>query len=248
MSLPRAAWVLALLLVACDGGASDEPAGSVRVLAAASLTDAVTDAATAFEAEMGTPVEVSFGGSQTLLQQLAQGVEADVLATADEQSMQFAVDADLVADPVVFATNALVLIVPAANPAGIERPDDIAVDGVKLVLAAEEVPVGRYAREALTQLDLSAALNNLVSEEEDVKGVVGKVASGEADAGIVYATDVTDELGEELTSLPLDGVQVAIRYPIATTPASAPIARAFVDFLVSGDGAQILEAEGFGPP
>ena len=243
----RAALGLAVLLAGC-ANSSDEPDRALRVFAAASLTEAFFEAADAFEQEMGATVEVSFAGSQTLLQQLAEGAEADVLATADEQSMSAAVEQELVGEPVIFATNTLVLVVPSANPADIDAPQDIARRGTKLVLAAEEVPAGRYAREALSQLDLESALDNLVSEEEDVKGVVGKVASGEADAGIVYATDVTDELKDQLTPIPLAGVQVDIRYPVATTPAAPPLAADFVEFLVDVEGAQILQSAGFGAP
>lgn len=235
----------ALLLGACAGaeGARDP----LRVFAAASLTDAFTQAAAAFEEASGHQVEVSFAGSQTLLTQLSEGADADVLATADEASMQSALDENLVAAPVIFATNRLVVIVPVDNPGEVAGVEDLVRPDLKLVLAGEAVPAGRYAREALAELGLEGALRNVVSEEEDVKGVVGKVASGEADAGITYATDLTPELDDRLRSYPIE-VPVDIRYPIALTPDAGRTAEEFVDFVVSGGGASILRNAGFGAP
>lgn len=242
------AGVLLLIISVACGGAGDAEA-PLRVLAASSLTDALTDAAAAFEQETATPVEVSFAGSQALVTQIEGGIAADVLVTADEESMQRALDGELVGKPTVIATNRLALIAPASSGAA-TRLDDLAEPGVRLVLAAPEVPAGRYARAVLRGAGiLEGALRNVVSEEEDVKGVVGKVASGEADAGIAYVTDVTESLKDRVRASPLDS-GVVVRYPAAVAGGSerAEQAGAFLRFLATGSGARILADAGFGAP
>lgn len=254
--------LLALLLVAalgmsgCGGGA---PTTHITVFAASSLTDAFGEIGDAFEAaNADVRVEFNFAGSPTLRTQLREGARADVLATADQPNMNAALEADVVIDAgVTFARNELAVIVPSDNPGDITSPYDLARPGLRLVLADEEVPVGRYARQSL---DLMAAqpeggsafvddvLANLVSEQPNVKAVVTAVQLGEADAGIVYVTDVTpDVVGDiEMIDIP-DDVNVIASYPIAvTTEAGEPeLARAFIDFVRSDAGQAILEAHGF---
>ena len=233
---------LALFAAGCSGGPDTQP---LRVLAAASLTDALNDVAAAFTEAEGIDVELQFAGSQTLVTQLAEGIAGDVLATADEVSMASAAEQGLVGAPTIFAGNRIVLIVPAANEAGIEAPVDIERPGVRLVLGAEEVPIGRYAREAFDELGLTDFEANVVSEEEDVKGVVGKVVSGEADGGVVYATDAVDGV----LSIPLD-VDVVARYPVAVTESAdhPDEAASFVEFLTSARGQELFADAGFIAP
>lgn len=243
--------VVALLLaVACARDGRGEQ--TLTVFAAASLTDVFPRIATAFEAShRGVDVALSFAGSQTLVTQLAAGAPADVLATADQLSMRKAQDQGLVADPVDFASNRLVAIAPLANPAGVDDPADLGQPGLRLVLAAPQVPAGRYARQALADYGIGqAALGNVVSEEEDVRGVLAKVLSGEADAGVVYATDVSAAVAGRLRTLPLDATDVVIRYPIVVTSETdaSAAARDFVDAVTGEPGREALADAGFGPP
>ncbi len=150
-----------------------------------------------------------------------------------------------------FAQNRLAIIVPTDNPAGIENLDDLTEDDVQLVLAAEGVPAGDYAREIFQNAGISkAALANVVSNEEDVKAVITKVVSGDADAGIGYVTDVTPDVADQITLIPIpDEVNVIATYPIAVVNGSeeADLAQGFVDYVL-GDGQQTLAEYGFLPP
>jgi molybdate transport system substrate-binding protein len=150
-----------------------------------------------------------------------------------------------------FAQNRLAIIVPAGNPAGIVNLNDLTEDGVQLVLAAEGVPAGDYAREIFKNAGISkAALANVVSNEEDVKAVITKVMSGEADAGIGYVTDVTPDVSDHVTLIPIpDEVNVVATYPIAVVNGSqeADLAQSFVEYVL-GDGQQTLAEYGFLPP
>lgn len=233
--------LLTLLGIAGCGG-SDESASRVDVYAAASLAEILP--------EIDPDTRYSFAGSDELATQIREGAPADVYASASSKYPQELYAEDLVEEPVTFASNRLVVIVPASNPAGIESPEDLVQPGTRLVLAAEGVPVGDYAREALTQLGLSAALENVVSNEDDVKGVSGKVALGEADAGIVYATDAVP-LGDDVLALELpDRAQPAIEYQVAVVAGSddGADARAFVGRLLSAEGRDALERAGFVVP
>ena len=195
----RATCLVALLFVANACG-SDEPAASdpITVFAAASLTEAFTQIAAEYEDRHGIEVRLSFGPSDGLATQIQEGAPADVFASASPKWMDTVADDPGVTDRADFARNVLVVITPADDPAGIDDVEDLSSPGIKLVLAAEGVPAGDYARELLANAGIAdAALANVVSNEDDVKGVVQKVALGEADAGIVYRTDVTsaDRLG-----------------------------------------------------
>jgi molybdate transport system substrate-binding protein len=231
----------------------------ITVFAAASLTDAYGEIVDAIEtAHPDVTIRVETGGSQTLVTQLTEGARADVLATANTSTMQQARDAGLIdGNPVVFTANRLVIVTPPDNPAGIERIDDLAGDDIRLVVAAEDVPAGGYARQAICawagdDADTIAAIgDNVVSEEIDVRSVLTKVQIGEADAGIVYASDAASA---EIAGIPLnvvefpDGVPIAAAYPIAPVAGgNVEAARAFIAFVLGPEGQQILADYGFAP-
>lgn len=241
--------------------ASGTPAvlGEITVFAASSLTDAFTKLAADFKAaNPDASVTFSFGGSPTLVTQLDQGAPADVLATADQPNMQSAVDKGLIAgEPSTFARNRLAIIVPKSNPGGITTAKDLSKSGLKLVLAQKDVPVGNYARQALDKFSADATygsdfsqkvLANLVSEEANVKGVVTKIQLGEADAGIVYVTDVTAGVSGDVTQIDIpDQYNVIASYPIAVTKGASKrvVAQAFIDYVLSDAGQAVLESYGF---
>jgi molybdate transport system substrate-binding protein len=229
------------------------------VFAAASLTDSFNEIAKAFEAKYpGVEVTFSFGGSPTLRTQLEQGARADVFASADQNQMNLALQNGAVASAgQVFVRNSLVVITPKDNPGKISALSDLKKSGLKLVLAAPEVPVGAYARQALTSMDKDAAygagfseavLKNVVSLESNVKQVVAKVELGEADAGIVYGTDVTPSVAPKLATIAIPTqFNVIAEYPIALTksPGNAAAAQAFIDFVLSSAGQTVLKKYNF---
>jgi molybdate transport system substrate-binding protein len=250
----------ALALAACGdsnddtGGGDGSPAESAEltVSAAASLTEAFGDIGAAFEdANPGSTVTFNFGPSDGLSTQINEGAPVDVFASASPKWMDAVQDdGPGVEGRTEFAKNELAIIVPTGNPARIEGIEDLAEDGVKLVLAAEGVPVGDYAREALDNAGVAdAALANVVSNEEDVKAVVTKVVSGDADAGIVYVTDVTADVQDQVEMIQIpDDVNVIATYPIAVVTGSqeADLAQRFVDYVL-GEGQQTLADHGFLP-
>jgi molybdate transport system substrate-binding protein len=231
-----------LALAAC-GGDDDEAGGDggtpPTVYAAASLTEV-------FPAIDPDPT-YSFAGSDELATQIREGAPADVYAAASSKYPQELFDEGLVEEPVTFASNRLVMIVPKDNPAGIDSIEDVTAEGTQIVIAAEGVPVGDYTREVLTELGLEAALDNVVSEEDDVKGVVGKISLGEGDVGFVYATDAA-VAADDVTVVELpEGSQPPIEYQIAVVSASENKdgAQSFVDLVLSDEGREQLEAAGF---
>ena len=237
---------LLLALAACGGGDDDSTgdAGSEggtppTVYAAASLTEV-------FPAIDPAPT-YNFAGSDELATQITEGAPADVYAAASSKYPQQLFEEGLVEEPVTFASNRLVMIVPTDNPAEIDDIEDITAEGTQIVIAAEGVPVGDYTREVLTELGLDAALENVVSEEDDVKGVVGKISLGEGDVGFVYATDAA-VAGDDVTVVELpEGSQPPIEYQIAVVSASENQdgAQVFVDLVLSDEGQEQLEAAGF---
>lgn len=240
---------LALLLAACAGGQSTE--SEVVVFAAASLTEALTEVAASFEAATpGTAVTLSFGPSSGLATQIVEGAPADVFASADERWMDEVEGAVGVRERSVFATNDLVVIVPAGDPAAVGRLEGLARPGVRLVLAGEAVPAGRYARRVLEAAGvLEGALANLASDEEDVKAVVQKVVLGEADAGMVYRTDVTPQVAAAVGVIEIPAaLNVTAAYPIAVVGEAGEAAAAFVAFASGPQGREILARHGFGRP
>jgi molybdate transport system substrate-binding protein len=235
------------------GGGSGGAEAELTVSAASSLTEAFGKIGNAFEAaNPGTTVTFNFGPSDGLAGQINEGAPVDVFASASPTWMDSVQDdGPGVTDRADFAQNRLAIIVPADNPAGIENLDDLTEDGVQLVIAAEGVPAGDYAREIFQNAGISkAALTNVVSNEEDVKAVITKVMSGEADAGIGYVTDVTPDVSDEVTLIPIpDEVNVIATYPIAVVNGSqeADLAQGFVEYVL-GDGQQTLAEYGFLPP
>jgi len=231
---------------------------TLTVFAAASLTDAFEEIGRAFEeAHPGARVEFNFAGSQALRTQLEQGAVADVFASASKKEMDAAEAASLVTSGTaqVFLKNQLIVILPPDNPAAIQTLQDLARPGLKLVLAAEAVPVGGYSREALGKLDAQfgpgfkdAVLANLISEEDNVKQVVVKVQLGEADAGMVYGSDAVAASELKTIAIPPESNVIA-EYPIAAlTEAPHPeLAAQFVAYVLSSEGQAILARWGFTP-
>lgn len=242
---------LVLLLAGCGGSGSER--SEITVLAAASLTGAFTSIGAGFErAHPDVMVRFSFGPSDGLATQILEGAPADVFAPASPKYMdQVRSDGPGVTQQVDFARNTLAIIVPSDNPAHITSLADLARPGVKLVLAAVGVPAGDYARGVLENAGIQKeGLANVVSNEEDVKGVVQKVLLGEADAGIVYRTDITPDISTTVRAISIpDGVNVIATYPIAVIDGSdhTPVAEAFVRF-VTGPGQATLKKFGFLPP
>jgi molybdate transport system substrate-binding protein len=235
--------ILILLLgftAACGGG--DSGSDPLDVYAAASLAEVFP--------KVDPDARFSFAGSDELATQIREGAPADVYAAASSKYPQELFDEGLVEEPVTFAENRLVLVVPRSNPRGIENVEDVVKTGTKLVVAAEGVPVGDYTRAMLEALGLATALDNVVSNEDDVKGVAGKVALGEADAGFVYATDVTPVADRILAiELPEDA-QPSIEYQVAVVTGTddQDAARAFVQALRGQQGRAALERAGFVVP
>jgi len=228
---------------------ADALAGSITVFAAASLTGAFTGLARDFESRHpGTTVALNFAGSSDLATQLAEGAPADVFASADEKNMTKATDAGLgVGEPVDFATNVLEIAVAPGNPDGIDGLADLDDPDVATVVCAPAVPCGSAT--AAVAAAAGVALSP-VSEESSVTDVLGKVVSGEADAGIVYVTDVL-AAGDTVEGVAIDEADRAVNtYPIVALRGSdePALARAFVAFVAGPDGRRVLHAAGFGAP
>jgi molybdate transport system substrate-binding protein len=232
----------------------------LTVLAAASLAEPFTTIGQRFEAaHPGVAVALSFGASPDLATQILEGAPADVFAPANERQMARLVEAGEVAAGAeqIFAHNRLVVVYPRDNPAALETLRDLARPGVKLVLAAKAVPAGDYALRYLgrasghpddTTAYSETVLANVVSYEDDVRGVLGKVELGEADAGIVYLSDVAGARGEAVGRIEIpDELNVVATYPIAPIARSAELdwARRFVDFVLSEQGQAVLVEHGF---
>lgn len=250
---PRALAFAAVLIFGA-GGCEGSPSRSQEILVfvAASLTEAFTKIEPSFEkAFRDVDVRFSFGPSNGLATGINEGARADVFASASPRWMDVVANgAGLRGRAEVFARNRLVVIVPKDNPAQLRVFSDVARPGVKLVLAAAAVPAGQYARQALENDHLEAAERNVVSNEEDVKGVVQKVLLGEADAGIVYFTDVTPSVTAQVSVIAIpNAVNVIASYPIAVLRGSsnAVPAGAFVGFVLR-QGQAILRDAGFLEP
>ena len=225
-----------------------ELTGELTVFAAASLGAAFDDLATEFEARHPSldVLPISYDGSSTLATQLVEGAPADVFASADESNMQKVVDAGLAEAPELFASNTLVIAVPAGNPGGVASIDDLADPDLTVVLCAPEVPCGAASG---TLLDDNGVSVTPASLEQNVNAVAAKVAAGEADAGLVYATDVLGR--DDLESVAAAGAAAVVNhYPIVALESAAnrTAADAFVAFVLSDDGRAVLDARGFGAP
>ena len=273
--------LLAVLLTACGTAVTPTPASAtatevptlvptavpptatpepqtLTVFAASSLTDAFTEIGKAFEAtNPGVTVALNFAGSQALRTQIEEGAPADVFASASEKEMDTLITGSFVVKdvPQIFLMNKLVVILPANNPAALAKLEDLAKPGIKLVLAAEAVPVGNYARQALDKMNSSfgtgfkdKVLANVVSNEDNVKQVVAKVQLGEADAGIVYTSDAIAAPDLKTIEIPAD-LNVIAKYPIAPLAKStnAVLASQFTAYVISAEAQAILKKWGFAP-
>ena len=231
---------------------------TLTVFAAASLTNAFDEIGQAFEANHpGVTVKFNFGGSQALRAQIEQGAQADAFASANTKEMDALVSGKFIDSETskIFLTNQLVVIMPAKNPAGLAALADLAKPGLKLILAAREVPVGNYALQVLDKLDLSLGagfkdrvLKNVVSYENDVKQVVVKVQLGEADAGIVYSSDTVAALDLMKIEIPAENNIIA-KYPLAalSQAKNSDLAQAFIAYVLSENGQVVLQKWGFLP-
>lgn len=243
---------LALLL----GGCQSRPPGPLRVFAAASLREPFTEIGKKFEAENPSwKVEFQFAGSQALATQIEQGAPADVFASADRALMETLHNKHLVQPSVLFTHNRMVVIT-TQNNTRVRNLQDLAAPGVRLVLADENVPAGIYARRALTALGATGrygadfqrrAMANVVSGETSVRGVLSKVALGEADAGIVYVTDARTE-PDKVRQIPIpEDCNPRADYPIAVVTAAKrnQAAQDFIRFVAGAEGQEILARHGF---
>jgi molybdate transport system substrate-binding protein len=238
------ALVALLPLSACGGGGDGT---TITVLAASSLTESFTELADTFEADHpGVNVKLAFDSSATLAQQAVDGAPADVLATADTATMDDARDA-LSSDPEPFATNTMVLAVPKDNPADVSGFADLGTGDISFVACVPTAPCGKVAA---ALLDDNAITLPPASLEVDVKSVLAKVTSDEADAGLVYATDAV-AAGDEVESFEIPHAPEELTsYPIATLAQAHDdaLARQFVDLVTSAEGRQALADAGFGAP
>jgi molybdate transport system substrate-binding protein len=252
---------IVLVLPALGTRPAAQGSQTLTVYAAASLTEAFRDLGKELERRHpGLKVRFNFAGSQQLATQLEQGAPADVFASADQRWMDYATEKGLAkGESPVFARNRLVVIVPSANPAHLERLQDLSRKGTKVVMAAEAVPVGKYSRQALANLATAPGfpsdydrrvLANVVSREETVKNVVAKVQLGEADAGVVYRSDVTPPVSRQVRVFDIpEQFNVIASYPIAVLKSAknASAGRQFIELLLSDDGQQVLRRHGLLP-
>lgn len=235
-----------------DAGGSAASSGGDRTLtvyAAASLADTFDQLGKDFEeAHPGTTVALNYGGSSGLVQQLSEGAPADVFASADQRNMTKLTDAQLTnGEPTIFATNTLTIVVPSDNPADITSFDDLRKAGVKLVTCASEVPCGSATQ---TVEKANGVTFEPVSEEGSVTDVLGKVTSGQADAGIVYVTDA-EAAGDKVKTVGMPKADQAInKYPIVTLKDSknTELAAEFEKLVTGPQGEEALKQAGFGAP
>ena len=222
--------------------------GTINVFAAASLQDAFTTLGKQFEAaNAGTKVVFNFGPSSGLAEQIGQGAPADVFASASTSTMDEVVTGGEATAPTNFVANTMEIAVPPDNPAAITSVDDLAKKGVKVALCQADVPCGASA---LTVFENAGITVTPVTEEIDVKATLAKVSLGEVDAGVVYVTDVLAE-GDAVMGIEIPAdVNASTTYPIATLTSSEnqETAQAFVDYVLSPDGAAVLTAAGFSKP
>lgn len=252
-ALAALAGCLALTSLAACGSDNDSRGSAgkdvtIRVFAAASLTESFTELGTLFEAaHPGTTVELNFGPSSGLAEQIGSGAPADVFASASPSNMDTVVRAGDATDPQDFATNSMAIAVPADNPAGIASLDDLTKTDVKVAVCQAQVPCGKVAAEVFTHARITV---QPATEEVDVKSVLTKVTLGEVDAGVVYVTDVLAS-GDKVEGIEIpDDVNATTKYPIATLTGSeqARTADQFVELVLSADGAGVLEDAGFQQP
>ena len=251
-----------LVVTTCGCTTTSTQSTKLTVYAASSLTGAFNQTAQAFEANnTGVNVTINYAGSQVLATQIEQGAPADVFASADLTHMNSVKDAGLMNNSsiTIFAENYLAIIVPTSNPANITSLSDLANSGVKLDIANSSVPVGNYALQMLAKASnnstygsgfKNSVLANVVSQEVNVNDVVTKVALGQADAGIVYKSDVPAAYQSKVQVIPIPhSVNVLAQYPIGVVSSSpnAQLAQSFINYVMSPDGQAILQSYGFIP-
>jgi molybdate transport system substrate-binding protein len=249
-----------LIVTTCGCTTTTTQSKTLTVYAAASLSGAFNETAQAFEANnSGVTVSTNYAGSQVLATQIKQGATADVFASADQKNMKSVQDAGLMnnSSVVIFAENKLAIIVPTANPANIASLSDLAKSGVKLDIANSSVPVGNYTLQMLSKASNNSTygigfnttvLANRVSEETNVNDVVAKVALGQADAGIVYKSDVPAAYQSKVNTITIpDSVNVLAKYPIGvvSTSSNAQLAQSWINYVTSPAGQAILLKYGF---
>lgn len=243
------------------GSADGAEAVTLNVFAAASLADAFGEIGATFSAaHPGTEVVFNFAGSNQLATQIGEGAPVDLFASANSTQMIAAIDSGRIISGTqrTFARNRLVVVTPGDNPAGLTTLQDLATPGVKVVFAAAEVPVGQYTQTFLDKAEESGALGagykdavvaNIVSYEANVRAVLTKVTLGEADAGVVYTSDV-GAAADEVTQIAIpDELNTIAAYPIAPLADSAhpAVAQQFVDYVLAPEGQQVLARYGFIP-
>jgi molybdate transport system substrate-binding protein len=232
------------------GSGSSSPGGTLTVLAAASLTGAFTDLANTYQQQHPAwKVRLSFGGSDQLAAQIEQGVPADVYAAASTRYPEQLQNEKLLGETSAFATNSLVLIVPAGNPARVRSVSDL-TRGVKLVIGDASVPIGAYTETVLGNLGVALGSLHVVSREQSVSGIVEKVELGETDAGFAYVTDAL-AAGEKVEQVALpSAAQATATYPIGIVSDSShkKAAQEWIDLVTGPAGRRVLGALGFGPP
>ena len=231
-----------------DRGGTAGLSGSITVFAAASLTDPFTALGARFEkAHAGTKIVFSFGGSSALATQINEGAPGDVFASAATKNMSDVTKAGNAVNPVTFVTNSMQIAAAPGNPAHITGVADLARPGVKVALCEATVPCGVVAAEVFAKAGVTV---KATASEPDVKSALAVVESGEVDAGVVYVTDVK-AAGDKVVGVPIPDAQNATTgYPIAALKESrnAALATAFVDYVLSADGQQVLSAAGFRSP
>ncbi len=239
-------WALALPLVLTSCSSDDDTEMTITVSAAASLSDAFTEIGASFmQANPEVTVRFNFGGSSSLAEQINAGAPVDVFAAASVASMESTIEAGTIQTPRIFVTNRLAIAVPSGNPADIGELADLQNDDVTLVVCNDIVPCGAATRTLFDQNNLSV---NPASLESDVRAVLTKVIADEADAGIVYQTDVT-VAGDQIEGIAIpEDINVVNEYPIAVTNESTAGSQAFVDFVLSDEGQEILRKWGFLSP
>jgi molybdate transport system substrate-binding protein len=249
-SVLRAASMFAIVLAAaaCSGGSAvsgSSGSRAITVFAAASLTDAFEEIARGFSrASGGVDVEFNFLASSDLAAQIIEGAPADVFASADEASLARVTGEGLAADPVVFAENRLSIAVPAGNPGEVESLSDLGDPDLVVALCNEACPAGRYAMEVFEMAGVAVEPDSL---EGDVRGVLTRVGLGEADAGLVYVTDISADPDVEGVAIP-DKINVVVTYPIAALEGAPAEASEFVGYVRSEPGKRILTDFGFQVP
>jgi molybdate transport system substrate-binding protein len=242
-----------------SAAATSVASSDLTVFAAASLTEAFTEIGQQFDAANGSTTTFNFAGSQQLAGQIAQGAPADVFASANRGQMDNVIESGQVVSGTqqVFVRNRLVVIYPADNPAQLSTLEDLAKPDLRLVLAAREVPVGQYSLDFLAKASESAqfttaysetVFTNVVSYEENVRAVLSKVQLGEADAGIVYSSDITRDAAEQVGRIEIpDELNTIAAYPIAPIAdrANAQLADRFIEYVLSSEGQGVLQEYGF---